>query len=818
MWIVMLTVLGMLIATAPSEAQQLMNEQLSVGVNAKAGTYQLATRGGQAVFTSRVAAQVNHEWLRSTDYPSVQAMESVFSDELGAGREIAVTCTGREGKADLVYVVQLYDKNPYAAMKVMVRNRTGKEVTVQSIRGMELIGDGQINLGGAAVADRVLSDSYSEDRPDVHLYDLGKIEGGMHRAVGSQLIYNREAKQSLFFGALTADRWLSMIHLQAQGSGAQTKIASLTVDSTGTTEIQKDFDLKNAPAENQVELSLPIAAGTEMSSERLMLTAGPDYHAQLLAYGDAIRRLHQARVSTETPMGWWSWTAYYAAINEGETLANADWQAEHLKALGYKYFQVDEGYQYARGEFTTANATQFPNGMRVVGRRVTGDGLTFGIWTAPFEVTSRAWVYENHKEWLVHNAKGEPISLGNVWGQKTDTLYVLDTTHPGAQEYLRQTYKTLVREWGVRFIKLDFMDTTAIEGFYFRPNTTALEAERIGLQIIRDTVGEDVVLDKDGSPMLTPVGLVDTGRVSADTAHSFEGTKDAATGVAARFYMNRNFFVNDPDAFNTISESFGWDKPLPPTLEMPAAQASIALSAISGGMYEIGDDMVALGAQKERLALVENRDLLTMAKIGRASTPLDLMSYAAEDELPSIFFLREGPRQSILTVFNWTKRPRSHTLKLADFGLRAGHKFTATDVLNVNIPVNLAGGSLQIEDQGPESVKVIKIVDNSVTASPPSVKAEVAKEVKVGETMHFIAEADGEGVPALEYRWEFGDGTGANGAKVTHAYTRAHEFTVRLTVEGVDGLSAVEKFSVKASGELHAYPDLKDNRRYAEPK
>jgi hypothetical protein len=54
---------------------------------------------------------------------------------------------------------------------------------------------------------------------------------------------------------------------------------------------------------------------------------------------------------------------------------------------------------------------------------------------------------------------------------------------------------------------MDFMDTTAIEGYYHRPNTTALEAQRIGLQVIRDTVGDDVILDKDGSPMLNPVGI-----------------------------------------------------------------------------------------------------------------------------------------------------------------------------------------------------------------------------------------------------------------------------------------------------------------------
>ena len=160
--------------------------------------------------------------------------------------------------------------------------------------------------------------------------------------------------------------------------------------------------------------------------------------------------------------------------------------------------------------------------MRFVGHRIIGDGLTFGVWTAPFEVTSRAWVYEHHKDWLVHNAKGEPIPSRRGLESETDVIYTLDTTHPAAQEYLRQTYKTLVREWGVRFIKLDFMDTTAIEGYRYRPNTTALEAQRIGLQIIRDSVGDEVILDKDGSPMLNPVGLVDTGRISTDTGTVFK--------------------------------------------------------------------------------------------------------------------------------------------------------------------------------------------------------------------------------------------------------------------------------------------------------
>jgi alpha-galactosidase len=795
-------------------AQQLTNDRLSADVK-QDGSYQLAIRNGRPVLSAGVAAEVDNQWLQSSAYPQHHTSESAFKDDLGAGREFTVIFTGLRGKPDLVYALQLYTEHFYGTVQVKVRNSTGKDMSVQAIRSVDAIGQPIIELGGHLSADRVLSDSFSEDWPDLKIYDLGQAPNGMHRAVGSQLIYNRESKQSLFLGVLTSDRFLTIFHLQTQGSGLDTGILSYTVESTGTTEIQNDFDLKHSPPEDRVELSLPVKRGEEIASEKLLFAAGPDYQDQLLVYGDIIRRLHHARIPDETPIGWWSWTAYYGGINEGECLANAQWQAQHLLELGYKFFQIDDGYEYARGEFTTSNATQFPDGVGFVGHRITANGLTLGVWTAPFEVSARSWIYEHHKDWLVHNAKGLPIPIGKVWNQNTDVLYALDTTHPQAQEYMRQTYKTLVREWGVRFIKLDFMDTTAIEGYHYRPNTTALEAQRIGMEIIRDTVGNDVILDKDGSPMLNPVGLVDTGRISVDTGHNFQRTKNAAPGIAARFYMQRNFFLDDPDAFN-VTDSYLMREPQPP-VSLPAAQASIVLSAISGGMYEIGDDMLLLGSEKDRLVLVQNRDLLNMAKIGRASTPIDLLSYEPEDQQPSIFFLPEDRHQGILTVFNWTKKNRSRELKLAELGLPGNHSFSATDVLNRAESVAINNSTLHIQDQAPESVRVIKIVDVNIPEAAPNITAQVPSTVNTGELFSASAQADAAGVPAVRYHWDFGDGTHTDGAKVSHAYTREGEFTLRLIVDGVDGIPARKDFELKVSGHLQVLPELRINRRLVEP-
>jgi hypothetical protein len=234
-------------------------------------------------------------------------------------------------------------------------------------------------------------------------------------------------------------------------------------------------------------------------------------------------------------------------------------------------------------------------------------------------------------------------------------------------------------------------------------------------------------------------------------------------------------------------------------------------------MYEIGDDMLILGAEKDRLALVENRELLNMAKVGRASTPVDLMTYEPEDGQPSIFFLREDQRQAILTVFNWTNAVRSHALKLADLGLPAGHTFATTDVLNQNEKVTLEAGAVRLENQPPQSVRVIKVIDNGVAAAAPTVTAQVPAAANAGEIITLSAQAEAGGVPAVAYHWNFGDGTSADSPMASHAYTRAGEFAVRLTVDGVDGVPAEKNFSVKVTGNLKAHSNLTDNRRFVEP-
>jgi hypothetical protein len=237
-----------------------------------------------------VAAEVDHRWIKSSEYAKHEVAESDFEDRLGRGRQATVTATGLANQPDLIYMIRVYSSSPFGQIQVQVRNRSGHNLQVQSLRSVEALGSAILDLHANPAADRVLSDSFSEDWPPLHLQTKPGANGPV--------------------------------------------LSAFAVDCTGTTEIMatdEESGVREGPKENIIELSLPVNDGANVSSEPLMFTAGSDYHAQLENYGAAIRELHHSRTSDSNMLGWWSWTAFYMNITEGNTLTNVLWQAQHLK-------------------------------------------------------------------------------------------------------------------------------------------------------------------------------------------------------------------------------------------------------------------------------------------------------------------------------------------------------------------------------------------------------------------------------------------------------------------------------------------------------
>lgn len=298
--------------------------------------------------------------------------------------------------------------------------------------------------------------------------------------------------------------------------------------------------------------------GERVECEPLVLGAG--HPAQLLqAYAEALAAWNDVRSGgAEAPTGWSSWYYYYTGVTEADVLANVAALRAARTLAPLEVVQIDDGYQRAVGDWTHVNE-KFPSGMPALAQRIRDAGFRPGLWLAPFTVAANSRLAEQHPEWLVHE-KGQPAFAGTNW---QTTLHGLDTTHPGAREWLRRLFSTLVEGWGFDYLKLDFLVTGGLRGQRYNADLTGAEALRHGLELIRSVVGERVFLLGCGCPLLSGVGLLDAMRIGPDVAVRWPAgsgleaaTADAQTAPNAegavrntllRAWLHPTVWTNDPD-------------------------------------------------------------------------------------------------------------------------------------------------------------------------------------------------------------------------------------------------------------------------------
>jgi alpha-galactosidase len=351
---------------------------------------------------------------------------------------------------------------------------------------------------------------------------------------------------------------------------------------------------------------LVLEPGEAVEAEPLLLAMGaPDALLQL--YADALARAQGARGGGVSLTGWCSWYHYFAGVSEADIRENLDALRSARGVTPVGVVQIDDGYQRAVGDWTSTNE-KFPSGMGALARRIRDAGFRPGLWLAPFTVAAESRLAREHPEWLIRDDQGRPRDVGTNWDT---TLHGLDTTHPGAREWLRRLFGTLVEEWGYDYLKLDFLVTGAMAGHRWAAGTTGAEALRNGLELIRSVVGGNVYLLGCGCPWLSGVGIFDAMRIGPDVApywsprlglislsladtQTLPNTEGAVRNTLLRAWMHPTLWVNDPDCLLACEAG----------TELTAHEVRALASAIglTGGMVLLSDRVSRLTL--ERLDLV----------------------------------------------------------------------------------------------------------------------------------------------------------------------------------------------------------------------
>lgn len=270
-------------------------------------------------------------------------------------------------------------------------------------------------------------------------------------------------------------------------------------------------------------------------------------------FTDLIATHHTPRagVTKDAPVGWCSWYAYYAEVNEQNIYDNLGKMQSKLGQLDYVL--LDDGYQAFMGDWLTPS-DKFPSGIKSVIERIKSAGKKPAIWLAPFIAQPESEVFKNHPDWFVRHQDDSLLKADDVTyaGWRCTPWYILDTTNPEVQAHLTHVVKVMREEWGVELFKLDANYWGTLKGKRSQSGVTGVEAYRLGMEAIAEGVGDGLILGCN-APMWPSVGLVDAMRVSDDVERNERRFEQIAKETFYRSWQHRKLWQCDPDCATFVS-------------------------------------------------------------------------------------------------------------------------------------------------------------------------------------------------------------------------------------------------------------------------
>lgn len=560
----------------------------------------------------------------------------------------------------------VYDKHPFVRVDLTLRNVGAEPATVRRIFpfvtgswwGNNALRIGDYKAEFAVYKNGWQSSSYAGGLP-LEVADLSaqsKLGLLLHSPAGRAprqpitgtidvvsdamaLLGHPSQSNALLAGFLSADRWLGQVYAQRR-EGA---FAACVLLDDGTLE-----------------------PGQEISTPPLILALGRQDRLPSL-YAEAVGREQGARRSTSIPTGWCSQQAYATAVSEEAVLENVASLRALRGMIPVDIVQIDDGYQTSIGDWLIINE-RFPHGMDAVAERIYEAGYRPGIWLAPFTVSPNSRLAQQHPDWLVRDESGNPAFGGRGWG--TD-LYGLDTTHPGAQDWLRRIFSLIVEHGGYDYLKLDALFSGAIAGRRHDPRATRASALRDGLRLIRETVGDGTFLLGCGSPLLSAVGLVDAMRIAPEVAPHWEpraggagmSQGDLASGPAlrnalrntlTRAWMHPALWINDPGCLPLYERET--------QLAIDEMRAFASAAGLTGGMTFFSPRVSQLTL--ERLDIFQK----LLPPMPECAVPLNYLTYDIPD-LVMTQIVRPWGRWLLVGLFNSSSEAREMTVQWSTLGL-----------------------------------------------------------------------------------------------------------------------------------------------------
>ena len=414
------------------------------------------------------------------------------------------------------------------------------------------------------------------------------------------------------------------------------------------------------PKERRLEVvqdaRIPLDPGESWELEDFALHEGADREALLAAFAAQVQARHPMLRIGDVATGWCSWYCFGAGASPGQVRRNLQFIRRELPAL--RYIQIDDGYQPEMGDWLEPGRA-FGGQLPAVLRDIRAEGCEPAIWVAPFVAGAKSKLFAAHPDWVARGADGQAVLSGRVYRDawRLGPWYILDGTHPGAQKFLEDTFRTMRREWGCTYFKLDANSWGACPNVRFHdPKATPVEAFRRGMEAVLRGAGPDSFILGCNSPQWPSLGLIHGNRASFDIlGMDWVNYAQTARLTFARNWQNGRLWWNDPDCVRIGRRD------LPENLMMFHLTALYA----SGGMILASDDLPALPTGRVALvkALAARPGVAARFEDGRMTEPVPGQQrwgaqYGFADRSMEVGWIEAAGRTQV-ALFNWQPEPRT---------------------------------------------------------------------------------------------------------------------------------------------------------------
>ena len=417
-----------------------------------------------------------------------------------------------------------------------------------------------------------------------------------------------------------------------------------------------------------------LKSGERVQYESIVLARPSKWLASLNAFGSAIAKENGIDQLKDVEFkGWATWDYYAKKFTQADVFGNMD-QLNELDPE-CNLVQIDGGWWTERGDYMTPRPN-LPGGVKAIADRIRAEGKIPGLHFDGARGEKVSQIYRTNPDFFLHDEHGEVVSsrkTNNATGASIDMIY-FDYSHPGARAYIAECIRTMKEEWGIRYFKVDFLrygiekdvrkdlpNLGKIQAY--DSSLTSLERFRLGMQTMRDAIGEENYFLGCSAVFGPCIGFVDGMRTGGDVHPRYEAFPERCLANGGNFYLSGKVYNGDCD-YLVFREAADEDDTVSP--ESKKSGGSLALNEASmwadfnkiyGRTRLQSDNLMTL--RDERKALV--KDVFDWPAVDE-TIPLDFWQHGKDKHDGYELLLARRGEEIFLGVFNWSDAAKTYQI------------------------------------------------------------------------------------------------------------------------------------------------------------